>query len=141
MQKHSLQNSFRQIYLFEISRKRNTFFSFFKKGKAKNERFQFYLTDIRNLTLLQTIWTLKKVKEGKGLLGNFIWWSKLINVFSTKLKEQPHVRNLRKRTIMLHGNKLAERIHVDKFSKYLIKGIQRLFKKLNNEIRRSSTSL
>ena len=50
-------------------------------------------------------------------MGNLIWWSNIIHTFLTKLKN-----NLRLKTIVLHGNKLDEKVHANKSSKYAIKG-------------------
>ena len=43
-------------------------------------------------------------------------------LFLTKLKKTAPSETLGKRTIALHGNKLDERIPVDKSSKYAIRG-------------------
>ena len=57
-----------------------------------------------------------------SLTSNFIWWSKKIHAFLNKIERTVPSETLGKRTIVLHGNKLVERIHVDKSSKYAIKG-------------------
>ena len=50
------------------------------------------------------------VEEAKGLMGHFIWWSKIIHVFSNKIERTAPSETLGKRTIGLHGNKLDGRI-------------------------------
>ena len=62
------------------------------------------------------------VEEAKGLMSNFIWWSKIIHAFYNKIERAAPSEILGKRTIVLHGNRLAKRFHVDKSSKYAIKG-------------------
>ena len=55
-------------------------------------------------------------------MSNFIWWSKIIHAFYNKIERAAPSEILGKRTIVLHGNRLAKRLHVDKSSKYAIKG-------------------
>ena len=60
------------------------------------------------------------VKEGKGLMDNSIWWSRIIHAFSNKIERKASSETLRKRTIVLHGNKLDKRIHIGVSSNYAI---------------------
>ena len=64
-------------------------------------------------------WT--HVEEANGMMGNFNWWSKIIFFFN-KIERKAPYETLGKRTIVLHGNKLDERIHIVKSLKYTIKG-------------------
>ena len=56
---------------------------------------------------------LSVAASDKGLMGNFIWWSKIKHAFLTKIEWTAPSVTLGKRTIALHRNKLDERIHVD----------------------------
>ena len=109
--------------------KKKKYIFLFKKGKTKKEWFQLYLADTQNLTLFghqHDVTTLYgrwiEVEEGKGLMGNFIWWGKTIHAFFKKIERKVPSETLRKRTILFHGKKLDEKIHVEKSSKYTIKG-------------------
>ena len=65
---------------------------------------------------------LIKVEESKGLIDNFIWWSKIIHAFRNKIQGNVLPEALRKRTISLHENRIDEKLHVDKSAKYEING-------------------
>ena len=65
---------------------------------------------------------LINVEEAKGLIDNFIWWSKIIHAFRNKIQRKVLPEALRNRTIALRENKIDEKLHVDKFAKYEIKG-------------------
>ena len=53
---------------------------------------------------------------------NVISWSKIILSLFNKIERTAPFETSGKRAIVFHGNKLDERIHLDKFSKYAIKG-------------------
>ena len=50
-------------------------------------------------------------------MGNFIWWCGIIHN-NNEIKGAALSETSGKRTIVLNGNKVVERIHVDKSSKY-----------------------
>ena len=53
-------------------------------------------------------------------MDNSIWWSRIIHAFSNKIERKASSETLRKRTIVLHGNKLDKRIHIGVSSNYEI---------------------
>ena len=53
-------------------------------------------------------------------MDNSIWWSRIIHAFSNKIERKASSETLRKRTIVLHGNKLDKRIHIGVSSNYAI---------------------
>ena len=56
------------------------------------------------------------IGKAKGLMGNFISWCGIIHN-NNEIKSAALSETSGKRTIVLNGNKVVERIHVDKSSK------------------------
>ena len=50
-------------------------------------------------------------------MGNFIWWRKIIYALFSNIEKRTQSETLEKKTNLLHGNKLDEKIQVDQFSK------------------------
>ena len=121
--KSSFQNGFVKHTNLKSPGKVEIFFSL-KKGKTKKEWFQLYLAETGNFTLLKhqdDVTTLYgrwiDVEKAKDLMDISIWWRKIMNAFFNKIDRTTPSETLGKRTILLHGKKLVERFHVDKFSK------------------------
>ena len=121
--KCSFQNGFVKYTNLKSPGKVEIFFSL-KKGKTKKEWFQLYLAETGNFTLLKhqdDVTTLYgrwiDVEKAKDLMDISIWWRKIMNAFFNKIDWTTPSETLGKRTILLHGKKLVERFHVDKFSK------------------------
>ena len=99
----------------------NKYIFLFKKGETKKEWLQLYLADTRNLTLLQHPYVRMlygrwiKAEGAKCLRGRGA-------ILFDKIEITVPSGTLGKRTIVLHGNKFYEKIHVDRSFKYAIKG-------------------
>ena len=55
------------------------------------------------------------------MMGNCIWWIKIILAFFNKFERTAPSETSGKKTVVIHVNKLDERIDADKFTNYAIK--------------------
>ena len=87
------------------------------------EWYQLYLGDTRNLTLLQHQYDITKLygrwidlEESKGLMGNFIWCSKIQKTFVSMKQSWRYLLSSSSRDVLIKSNIFVSVIRLQKTS-------------------------
>ena len=114
--------SLKHTYL-EFLDKKYIFFSKKREKKTKMEWYQLYLGGTRNLTLLQHQYDITKLygrwidlEESKGLMGNFIWCSKIQKTFVSMKQSWRYLLSSSSRDVLIKSNIFVSVIRLQKTS-------------------------